>query len=184
MHIDESVIDLAHSLGVEEISMDYDLVSSTEIPISECINKITTLRKYAQSKGMNFYGNWETPFRILMSISWLNSPHAYCPAMEGSTLEFNVDGSIRTCGHTNTVVGKNCDLCTVLSTNSHYMNLINSRLPGNNEMCIGCSIEGACAGQCHVTIESTKRDDKLMGNMCALMKGATTELIKEYMTTH
>jgi len=109
------------------------------------------------------------------------SHHAYCPAMEGTTLEFNVDGSIRTCGHTNTIIGKNYDLSTVLNSGSQYMQLINSRLPGNNEMCIGCEIEGACAGQCHVTIESTERDSKLMGNMCALMKQATQELIKDYM---
>ena len=183
-YIDEDVIDLAKSLGVEEVSMDYDLVSSIEIPMSKCIEKIMLLRSYAKKNGIHFYGNWETPFRILMSSSWLTSAHAYCPAMEGSTLEFNVDGSIRTCGHTNTVVGRNCDLGTVLHSDSQYVKLINSRLPGNNEMCVGCDIEGACAGQCHVTIESTKRDSKLMGNMCTLMKGATKELIKEYMISH
>ena len=180
-HIDESVIDLAFSLGIKEVSIDCDLVSSIDIPISDCVNKIMRLRRYARSREISVYGNWETPFRILMSSSWLEAPHAYCPAVDGSTLEFNVDGSIKVCGHTNTIVGKNCDLGIVLSKNSTYMNLINSRLPGNNGMCLGCSIEGACAGQCHVTIESTKRDDKLMKNMCSLMKLATTELIVEYM---
>ena len=183
-YIDEGVIDLAKSLGVVEVSMDYDLVSSTELPLAKCIERIVSLRSYAIRNGVNFYGNWETPFRILMSSSWLSSPHAYCPAMDGSTLEFNVDGSIRTCGHTNTVVGQGCDLGTALHSGSHYIKLIDSRLPGNNKMCVGCDIEGACAGQCHVTIESAERDGQLMNNMCAFMKGATKELIKEYMESH
>lgn len=183
-HVDERIIDLAKSFGIKEISLDFDLVSSIETPISECVEKIFQLRKHARTNGILLYGNWETPFRILMSSSWLNAPHAYCPAMEGSTLEFNVDGSIRTCGHTNTVVGEKFDIDATLGIGGKLLELVYSRLPGNNIHCNGCMIEGACSGQCHVTVESSKRDKNLMKNLCKFSRLTTIGLIEEYLETN
>lgn len=180
-HVDERIIDLAKKFGIKEISLDYDLVSSIETPIDKCVEKILRLRKYARKHGILLYGNWETPFRTLMSSSWLNAPYAYCPAMEGTTLEFNVDGSIRVCGHTHTVVGADFDIDATLKNGGKYLNLIYSRLPGNNKRCNGCMIEGACAGQCHVTVESSERDRKLMDNLCKFSLLTTVGLIREYL---
>ncbi len=179
--IDEQVIDLGKSLGVKDISMDFDLVRSTEIPIEDCVNKIICLRRYAHQQGLNFYGTWETPYRILMSNSWLSEPHAFCPSMEGRTIEFNVDGTLKTCGHTNTVVGNSLEFDKCFEPGSQYMQLIKSRLPGNNEFCKGCEIEGCCAGQCHVTLESAKKDSNLVERTCELMKMTTKALIVEYL---
>ncbi|MDJ1175155.1 radical SAM protein [Roseofilum capinflatum] len=179
--IDEQVIDLGKSLGVKDVSMDFDLVRSTAIPIEDCVNKIIDLRRYAHQQGLNFYGTWETPYRILMSHSWLSEPHAFCPSMEGKTIEFNVDGTLKTCGHTNTVVGNSLEFEKCFEQGSLYMQLIQSRLPGNNQFCKGCEIEGCCAGQCHVTLESAKKDSDLVQRTCELMKRTTKRLIVEYL---
>jgi len=37
---------------------------------------------------------------------------------------------------------------------SRYYEFTKSRLPGNNQNCYGCELEGICAGQCHVTYEA------------------------------
>ncbi|CAD5926374.1 putative protein MJ0907 [Planktothrix tepida] len=179
--IDSKVIDFAKSIGVKDVSMDFDLVRSMNISVEDCVNKIISLRRYAHQNNLNFYGTWETPYRILMSNSWLSNPHAFCPAMEGKTIEFNVDGTLKTCGHTNTVVGnfEQFDECFLPS--SKYLELINSRLPGNNDFCKGCEIEGCCAGQCHVTLESSQKDSDLVNRTCQLMKMTTKALIKEYL---
>ncbi|HEY9795294.1 MAG TPA: radical SAM protein [Leptolyngbyaceae cyanobacterium] len=179
--IDEAVIDLAKEIGVKDLSMDFDLVRSTSISTEDCVAKIITLRQYAHKNSLNFYGTWETPFRNLMSSSWLNSPYAFCPAMEGKTLEFNVDGSLKTCGHTNTVVGASDKFEECFTPNSGYSRLIESRLPGNNDFCRGCEIEGCCAGQCHVTLESSRNDERLVSKMCELMIMTTRNLIHEYL---
>ncbi|WP_199245141.1 radical SAM protein [[Phormidium] sp. ETS-05] len=103
--IDQSIIDLAKEIGVKDVAMDFDLVRSIGITTESCVDKIIFLRRYANQKGLNFYGTWETPYRNLMSNSWVDAPHAFCPAMEGKTIEFNVDGTLKSCGHTNTIVG-------------------------------------------------------------------------------
>ena len=179
--INEKVIDFANSIGVKDISMDFDLVRSIDIPVEDCVNKIISLRRYAHQNGLNFYGTWETPYRILMSNSWLSNPHAFCPAMEGKTIEFNVDGTLKTCGHTNTVVGYFEDFDQCFLPGSQYIELIKSRLPGNNNLCKGCEIEGCCAGQCHVTLESSQQDNHLVNRTCQLMKMTTKALIIEYL---
>lgn len=179
--INEQVIDLGKSLGVKDISMDFDLVRSTDIPIEDCVNKIIYLRRYAHQQGLNFYGTWETPYRLLISNSWLSEPHSFCPSMEGRTIEFNVDGTLKTCGHTNTVVGNSLEFEKCFEQGSLYMQLIQSRLPGNNEFCKGCEIEGCCAGQCHVTLESAQKDSHLVQRTCELMKRTTKALIVEHL---
>jgi uncharacterized protein len=179
--IDESIIDLAKEIGVKDMAMDFDLVRSTGITTESCVEKIILLRRYAHQQGLNFYGTWETPYRNLMSSSWLNTPHAFCPAMEGKTLEFNVDGSLKTCGHTNTVVGRSDKFEDCFTPNSKYSQLIESRLPGNNDFCKGCEIEGSCAGQCQVTLESSRNDSQLVEKMCQLMIATTQRLVHEYL---
>ncbi len=179
--IDESVIDLAKEIGVKDMAMDFDLVRSIGITTESCVEKIRLLRRYAHRKGLNFYGTWETPYRNLMSNSWLDAPHAFCPAMEGKTLEFNVDGSLKTCGHTNTIVGSSDKFEDCFTPDSKYSQLIVSRLPGNNNFCKGCEIEGSCAGQCQVTLESSRNDNQLVGKMCQLMIETTRSLVYEYL---
>lgn len=179
--IDESVIDFAKQMDIKDVSMDFDLVRSTKISTEDCVEKIIRLRRYAHQNGLNFYGTWETPYRNLMSNSWLNSPYAFCPAMEGRTLEFNVDGTLKACGHTNTVVGSSEEIDRCFLPESKYLSLIHDRLPGNNQFCRGCELEGCCAGQCHVTLESSRHDRELVDKMCQLMVETTRGLVHEYL---
>ena len=101
--------------------------------------------------------------------------------MEGKTIEFNVDGTLKTCGHTNTIVGRFEEFDECFLPGSKYIEVISNRLPGNNDFCKGCEIEGCCAGQCHVTLESSKKDPSLVNRNCQLMKMVTKALIREYL---
>ncbi len=180
-YIDSTIVDWGKKIGIKDISMDFDLVNTTNIPVEKCVEKIISMRNYAKSKGINFYGTWETPFRILTSNSWVHSPHSFCPAFEGKTIEFNVDKSIKVCGHTNTRVGHINSLTEMFNIQSEYTKLIRSRLPGNNEFCIGCELEGSCSGQCHVTREASLKNPELIKNMCNFMRQSTKKLIMEYL---
>lgn len=176
---DEALIDLAVELGIREIAMDFDLVNNTKYGVDECVNLVFGLRQYARTKGISLFGNWETPFKMLISQSWSKSAYAYCPAMDGSTLEFGVNGDIKTCGHTNTVVAERFDARSALSEGSRYHRLLEERLPNNMSICKGCEIEGACGGQCHVTQEASKTDYKLLPRMCEIMQKMTKRLVIE-----
>ncbi len=176
---DTQLIDLAVELGVREIAMDFDLVNSVAYDIEECVDLVFDLRSYAGANGISLYGNWETPFKMLISQSWDKQPYAYCPAIDGSTLEFGVDGSIKTCGHTNTVVARDFDAKSAMSSNSSYASLIRSRLPNSNDYCRGCEIEAACGGQCHVTQEAAMKNSDVLPRMCGVMRKMTKKLIQE-----
>lgn len=176
---DNRLIDLAVELGVTEIAMDFDLVNSTTYGVEECVKLVFELRQYAKAKGVSLYGNWETPFKMLIAESWSERAYAYCPAMDGSTLEFGVNGDIKTCGHTNTVVANNFDAKSALSEGSRYHNLLSERLPNNMELCKGCGIEGACGGQCHVTQEASQSSSNVLPKMCQIMRDMTKKLIVE-----
>lgn len=181
-YITNEILDFAKEMGIKDVSMDFDLVDTTDIPVAQSVDKIIEMRRYATEIGLNFYGTWETPYRVMMLNSWLKSPYAFCPAMEGTTIEFGVDDSLKVCGHTNTKIADH--ISEIFSKNSLYYNLISSRLTGNNSICVGCSIEGACAGQCHVIFESSKRNPKLMDNMCNFMKLTTKRLLEEDIALH
>ncbi|MEO9827593.1 MAG: radical SAM protein [Paracoccaceae bacterium] len=176
---DHRLVDLAVELGIKEIAMDFDLVNSTTYRVDECVALVFGLRQYARNSGVSLFGNWETPFKMLIAESWAKNAYAYCPAMDGSTLEFGVDGKIKTCGHTNTVVAENFDAKSALSKGSRYHNLLAERLPNNMDYCRGCEIEGACGGQCHVTQEAALVSPDILPRMCDIMRKMTKNLIIE-----
>lgn len=175
------VIDIAIKYGISDVSMDFDLVNPNRFSPDACVNKAMAMRRYARANGVSFYGTWETPFRNLLTASWSNGPHAFCPAMQGETLEFGVDGDIRTCGHTSTKVGSNFDPGTAFGPEGRFAALIGSRLPGNDPACRGCMIEGPCAGQCQVTREAAKRNAEVFHFNCELLRGATEALVRDYL---
>lgn len=174
------VVDLAIAYDIHDVAVDFDLVATSRATPEQCVAKVIEMRRYARSRGVSLHGTWETPYRNIMTASWSKGPHAFCPAMEGQTLEFGVDGDIRTCGHTNTVVGHGFDVGATLAGNE-FLRLIDSRLPGNNSECVGCVIEGPCAGQCQVTRESLRRDPRLFEFTCELLRAATRALIEDYL---
>jgi uncharacterized protein len=177
--LDVEVIDFAQSIGVKDIAFDCDLVDTTGIPVEEMVEKVLSFREHARALGMNFYGTWETPYRAVLHESWRERGHAFCPAMEGRTLSFGVDGSIRTCGHTNTKVGSLSGFVQLQRSPGPFVDLIRSRLPGNSTHCAGCIIEGSCAGQCHVTLESSRRNPALLDVMCDFMRQTTLGLLRQ-----
>lgn len=87
--ITNEILDFAKEMGIKDVSMDFDLVDTTDIPVAQSVDKIIEMRRYATEIGLNFYGTWETPYRVMMLNSWLKSPYAFCPAMEGTTIEYN-----------------------------------------------------------------------------------------------
>jgi len=179
-YIDTDVLDLAAEYGVTDVSMDFDLVFSNRFTPQDCVAKLIRMRTHARSLGISFYGTWETPFRNLLNSVQSGIVGAFCPAMQGETLEFGVDGDIRTCGHTSTVVGERFDPETALGSDGRLASLIGNRAPGANEPCRGCIIEGPCAGQCQVTREASVRDSKVFDFNCELLRGATEALVQDY----
>ncbi|MFM6063580.1 MAG: hypothetical protein ACKPAE_14440, partial [Microcystis panniformis] len=62
-----------------------------------------------------------------------------------------------------------------------HQDVTESRLPGNIDFCKGCDIEGSCAGQYQVTLESSRNDSQLVGKMCELIIATTQNLVDEHL---
>jgi radical SAM protein with 4Fe4S-binding SPASM domain len=181
-YINNDIVDFAKEMNIKEITMDFDLVDIMDTPIEESIKKVLSIKKYALDNGIRLHGNWAQPYKNIFINSWLNTPYAYCPAIEGNTIEFGINGNLKTCGHTNTVIGfKDC-IDDLFLEKSNYIKLIEERLPGNNmDICKACEIEGACGGQCHVTWEASQSNRKIMDIKCEFTKKMTSALIKEHL---
>lgn len=187
--VDTDVLDLAIERGMTSIAFDYDLVGLVHVPVEKRVAKLMLLKKYANEHGIDFFGTWDSPFRNLTSESLLSGDQAFCVAVQGKALEFNVDGSIKICSHTTTTVGHIDSFDEMFGEEGGLMQIVANRFPGTDEYCSGCEIEGPCGGQCHVTREvvsySTGEErQKLFADMCDFYRSVTEALAVEYLQSN
>jgi len=184
--VDTDIIDFAVERGMKSIAFDYDLIGLSSIPVGVRVEKLIRLKRYANQLGLEFFGTWDTVFRNLTSVSLLRHAHAFCAAVQGKSLEFNVDGSMKLCGHTTTDVGRIDRFAENFKSGSGLLKIVSDRFPGTDDYCTGCEIEGACGGQCHVTREVVQRSvpserEQLFSDMCDFYRAITRELAREEM---
>ncbi len=184
--IDTDIIDLAAEKSMTSIAFDYDLINLIEVPVAVRVEKLIWLKRYANERNIDFFGTWDSPFRNLRSESLLFGNHAFCAAVEGKSLEFNVDGSIKICGHVNTQVGHIDHFNEIFQEDSQFIQLVKERFPGADKYCSGCSLEGPCGGQCHVTREVVVRlgrenGQRFFADMCNFYRLVTEALTREYL---
>ena len=187
--IDIDIIDLAAQRGMTSIAFDYDLISLVDIPVATRVSKLMSLKRYANKKGIDFFGTWDSAFRNLTSESLLTGNHAFCAAVEGKSIEFNVDGAIKVCSHTTTQVGHINAFDKMFQETGGLFKIVNERFPGTDEYCSGCVIEGPCGGQCHVTREvaaraAEKERQSLFVDMCDFYRMVTEALAIEYIRSN
>ena len=187
--VDADVIDLAAERGMTNIAFDYDLIGLANVSVAERVEKLIRLKRYANSRGIDFFGTWDSPFRNLTSESLLTGNHAFCSAVQGKSLEFNVDGSIKVCGYTTTRVGHINDFDAMFHHDGGLFKMVQERFPGTDEYCDGCMIEGPCGGQCHVTREVVARSaaderQRLFADLCDFYREVTKALALEYLQSN
>ena len=183
--INTNILDLAIERRMTSIAFDYDLVGLVHVPVEERVAKLLRFKKYANEHGIDFFGTWDTPFRNLTSESLLSGDHAFCAAIQGKSLEFNVNGSIKVCSHSTTTVGHIDNFDRMFKEGGGLTRMVADRFPGTDEYCSGCEIEGQCGGQCHVTREVVSRSTgeerkKLFADMCDFYRLVTKALSVEY----
>lgn len=187
--VDTDILDLAIERRMTSIAFDYDLIDLVNVSVEKRIAKLMRLKKYANKHSINFFGTWDSPFRNLTSESLLSGDHAFCAAVQGKALEFNVDGNIKICSHTTTTVDHIDIFDEIFGEKSSLMQIVDSRFPGTDEYCSGCEIEGHCGGQCHVTKEVVSRSEgeerqKFFSDMCDFYRGVTKALAIEYIRSN
>jgi len=183
--INTDIIDVAAQRGMTSIAFDYDLTSLIDVPVATRVEKLMHLKRYANEKGIDFFGTWDSAFRNLTSESLLTGNHAFCAAVEGKSIEFDVDGSIKVCGHTTTKIGHIDTFSQIFEGTGGLFKIVKERFPGTDNYCSGCAIEGPCGGQCHVTREVVARSvgekqQRLFSDMCDFYRMVTEALAIQY----
>lgn len=181
--IGENIVKFAAARHMKSLAFDYDLINLTSIPVDERVSKVIHLRHCAEDYGIYFGGTWGAPFRKLMSSSILEKFHAFCSAAEARGLTFNCDGKIKACDYSSTVIGDVDYLDEVFTPDGGLYQFVASHLPGVDHGCLGCSIEGMCAGHCYITHEvaAAENQNDLLEDMCRFYRAMTDTLIREHL---
>lgn len=174
-------IDWAAEQKFTGIATDIDLINvvNANIPVEDCVAKLMELRRACLKYGMENIGSWTTAYDNLVNEPEDGMP-TFCKAVKGRNLSVNPEGRIFICGHTTTPLGTLEDGDAILTAESPYTKLVESRLPGNDQACRGCEIEGVCGGQCQITREVSQATGNGRDSfLCRFYKIATKELLEE-----
>ncbi|TSC95370.1 MAG: uncharacterized protein Athens101410_620 [Parcubacteria group bacterium Athens1014_10] len=180
-YVDANFIKWASNQGFKGIATDIDLINTlnSSRSVDDYVDKLMELRKACLESGMENFGSWTTAYHNLVNGCEDNMP-TFCKAAKGNNVSINPEGNIFICGHTNTLLGNIKYFEKTFYPKSPYCDLIEKRLPGNNQNCFSCYIEGICAGQCQITREAAKRTkNKRDLFLCNFYRAATFKLFKE-----
>lgn len=173
-------IDWATKQGFRGIATDIDLINMQDAdrPVEECVEKLVSLRRACTRNGLENFGSWTTAYHTLVNGAKDCMP-TFCRAVKGQNVSVNPEGQLFVCGHTTTLLGHMDEFEAAFDAGSPYEQLVRQRLPGDDLMCHGCSIEGVCAGQCHITREVARNS----GNsrdlyLCEFYRLATRRLLE------
>jgi len=181
--VDATIIEWAAGMGMTRVDSDIDLLGDVNFSVEDGIEKLMMLHRECIRRGIRTTGTWKMPYDNLISRDPLRDQvlPSLCRSTGGQNIAVAPNGDLFVCGHSSTPVGNINRLETFFEPNAPFLQLIMSRLSGQDEMCFGCEIEGQCAGQCQVTREvaAARNDNGKPQYMCRLFRGLTRLLLLE-----
>ena len=132
--------------GIPELDIDYDTGGLNESTDPDSIVKeLIEGYSLARKAGLNVFGYWMIPFlNILDTRRCLKH---FCGNTAGRSVCIASNGCFKQCGYEPRGISVYTSISDHLSAEP-FRELCRRHLPGNNRYCIGCCLEGVCAGQC------------------------------------
>lgn len=182
MYFDLSFIDWLKENEITAFGIDIDLVGSPSISTTAAADKLCEIYWKCHDEGIECSGTWMTPFLNIVNKDLRNDHVAFCGAVKGHNISVTPNGEITLCAYMSSRVGHINDWDDLFLKNSSFQNLLSERQPGVDKHCVGCILEGSCAGQCHITREEAQRkeDSKVVDLMCDFYRNVTTKMLIEY----
>ena len=176
-YVDNNFIVSLKDLGITSIATDIDLVNSKNCNrgVDSYVDKLMSIYLTCERLGMDNFGSWSSIYSNLVNQD-NEDPITYCKAQSGQNISVNPEGNIFICGYSSSCIGNIKHFDELFAENNPFYNLITSRLPGKNQKCNGCKIEGICSGQCLVTNEFNEL--KKIDFMCNFFIRVTTKLLE------
>ena len=176
-YVDNNFIIYLKDLGIASIATDIDLVNSKNCNkgVNFYVDKLMSIYLTCERLEMDNFGSWSSIYSNLVNQD-NDDPITYCKAQSGQNISVNPEGNIFICGYSSSCIGDIKHFNELFAKDNPFYNLIDSRLPGKNQKCNGCKLEGICSGQCLVTNEFNER--KKIDFMCDFFIRATTKLLE------
>ncbi len=185
--VDARIIEWAASMGMNRIDSDIDLLSIVNFSVEDSIEKLAMLHRECVRRGIKTTGTWKMPYDNLINRNPLrdHTLPSLCRSTGGQNIAVAPNGDLFICGHSSVPVGNIDRFETFFEPTEPFLQLITSRLSGQDKMCFGCEIEGQCAGQCQVTREvaTARGDSSKLRYMCGMYRGMTRLLLLEKLET-
>jgi uncharacterized protein len=179
--IDQEFFDWIVERGFTSIATDIDLINmkNANHTVEECVQKLVWFRRQCRRAGIENNGSWTTAYDYLVNGNE-DGVSTFCRAVRGKNVSINPEGTAFICGHTTTVIGDLSNFEEIFAEGSDYVSLVTSRMPGADIECFGCSIEGLCSGQCHITREMAhSTGNGRMNYLCEFNRQVTFALLAD-----
>lgn len=174
--IDTEIIDWAAALKMTEVRIDIDVVGIVNSPMSEVVQRLTRVRKYAKEKGISVIGFWSRPAENLGLLPE-KEDIGFCGGERGNSLCVAPSGQVFPCGYSNYQLGNYQDIPTIYDNSAYVELLANRNLKNHPEKCQKCPIFGFCRGGCLITKEANQGSTEKQTAMCELYVEMTKAII-------
>lgn len=168
----EYLIDICSQYDIPELDIDFDTGNlSDESNIDSIANELVESYIQADRAGLYVFGYWLIPFYNIISNDEMIK--SFCGNSIGKSICITSDGAFKLCGYESQNI---FDYSRILDHISSPLisKIYESHLPGNNLNCVGCNLEGVCAGQCMI-VDS---ESPIWSKTCLLYKKSTNKLLK------
>lgn len=174
--VTNELVDWAESMRMSELRIDIDVVGMVRIPVETIVQRLSGVRKYAQTKGISVIGFWSRPAENLGLIPE-SDDIGFCGGERGNSLCVAPSGQVFPCGYSNYEL-TTFDKISKIHKQPNYAALLANRQLTKHEECAGCPIIGFCRGGCMITKEANNTTEKPL-RMCDLYRAMTYEIIRE-----
>ncbi len=180
-YLNNEIIDFTEKMGFTWLRISCDVIHLLTHPISDTIERIWSVYKYGKDRGITVEGYWSTAMNNLVSKNYKpNGASFFCGAVSGETVSLHPDGRLSSCGYSTGNFGN------ILNDNPFnfikHRSYIRRYFPGSRKECLGCEIEGACAGGCDISREVAclLKDDTIIKYNCTMYKELTRRLLIDH----
>ncbi|MCW3480878.1 radical SAM protein [Neisseriaceae bacterium JH1-16] len=176
---DESIVDLAVSVGAGEIGVvvDFDPTFYASFGAQNIVDRLWRVIEYGRSRGVVLTGYWHQIFQVLLGFDAVATRGFKNCSAKGAQFSIEPNGSVFACKAGSTLLGHIAEGEQILDAEP-YQN--HARLRRNNPaFCNGCEIEGFCGGLCLGPLEKKYATvDVVEPAACDFYRGITRKHIE------
>jgi radical SAM protein with 4Fe4S-binding SPASM domain len=171
-------VEYFNKIGIKNLLVDPDIVSHIEYSAEEISSKLIDFLRYCDINNIELEGSWRTPFDLMVSENQKIIPKTFCSSRAGKNLVVSPSKGLIFCTYSTKVLSNTIEN-PIEAFNVFISNIkeaMKTMLPGKNNKCKGCPLEGTCMGGCMLA-HDTYGDNNFM---CDIYLKTTKKLIEYY----